>query len=352
MRPITLSILLLACLSSVAQDITAGITTLLRHRDSLHRSMLSSVRNRQRTIIQPHPQGGIDVAEVKSVPWGENGIQYLMVPGENLGVTSFSVADSTITLLSNSSNEVITLNKSTSGIHSRFRLSYSPLDIAADKDRYYILGDQGLSIYSGNGEKLHQIGVDSPLLRNTVNIYRKHDSTFANVTAALHIPLESNSERIGNPALTDSNFNPAIDISADTTYLVTPDFHDSDHGTYSLTTHHKVAAVYLIYSDAKNLILDEQTWLSQAPISVERHLVWIVRLAHPVVARLKIPNCYYVRVTKDFVYNNGAVYQLLTSPEGARIFKLTFNFERKGTGYPGPINSCQYHYNDHLLKEQ
>lgn len=75
-------------------------------------------------------QAYFDVEELSLTKWNlDDGIKYKQVPGANLGVVSFDDLDSKrLAFLSNSSNEIVIVNKNDGRAIKRFKIFYASRD--------------------------------------------------------------------------------------------------------------------------------------------------------------------------------------------------------------------------------
>jgi len=71
----------------------------------------------------------------------------------------------------------------------------------------------------------------------------------------------------------------------------------------------------------------------------------------PIIAKTRLPDCYFVHTNRDLTLSeSGAVFNMVTSPDGTFVFALTETSAAAGREYPPRVADAGYHYNDHLLR--
>jgi hypothetical protein len=122
----------------------------------------------------------------------------------------------------------------------------------------------------------------------------------------------------------------------------------------TFTSDKKLAGVYVVGSTHNRIVVDVQTYITESPISVERHLVSIAcssSAIDEIAADIKLPDCYYVLSNKELqVLSNGHVLEMITAPAGVLLFSLSETDHLKAQDFPAALRSEKYHFNDHLLK--
>lgn len=95
----------------------------------------------------------LNVQEINITEWNtKEGISYIQVPGANLGVMSFQVLDDIrIAFLSNSSNEIVIINRNDYQLSTRFSVISASRDFIYDKGLFYVLEVGKVVVYDEEG---------------------------------------------------------------------------------------------------------------------------------------------------------------------------------------------------------
>ena len=143
-------------------------------------------------------------------------------------------------------------------------------------------------------------------------------------------------------------------ITGENTYAVTVITADGKHFDRTFTTERPTAGIYVTGASADRVYVDEQTYITGNPISVERNIVSLSLTANGIGATVtvtKVPDCYYVLSNNDFHLSaNGTLLNMVTAPQGVYVFALTEAKASDAKAYPDYIAAVKYHFNDHMLK--
>jgi hypothetical protein len=286
------------------------------------------------------------------------GLPYSRVPGANLGATSFVVMDeSRIAFLCNSSNEIIITARSTGKSINKFGVSPSPRDFVYEKEVFYVLFENRVTEYDINGLELKTFSFP-PAFQGVEKLTRSGDASYLLLPSGNSLliekagtpvePVEYNGIVAGNGQFITTRITGTYTCSLK---VLLPDNRIVEK---SIGTGKKVAGIFVIGASGNRVLLDIQTFISENPIAVER----VVALADldqkgrmAFVNRSEIPDCYYVLSNKDFYMSvNGEIFNMITTPNGVYVFRLTETKTYDSEGYPSDLADTKYHSNENLIK--
>jgi hypothetical protein len=281
-----------------------------------------------------------------------DGVPYKSVPGANLGITSFEPMDKNRTaLLSDASNEILIMNPATGKTSVKFPVMPTPRDFAYDNGNFYVLNENQVNVYDETGKNVKSMPFPNTLV-GVGRIARYNNNTWLLLPSGNSVELETGTAKKGWITAT-GNFVAAV-LKNRNAYAVSITTADGKYDTKLFTTDKKTAGVYIVGSTADRIVLDVQTYISESPIQVERHLVSILLSSDvmgEIVSDVKVPDCYYVLSDKEFHLNkDGSVTHMITAPDGLHLFSLTETDVAKAIKYPSSVTAVKYHFNDHLLQ--
>ena len=301
----------------------------------------------------------LNVLQITSVQWDDaTGIPYQQLPGANFGATSFEIIDNTTTaFLCNGTNQIIITNNTNGKAIKTFNVAFAPRDFVYDNGLFYVLTEFKVSVYNQNGKEVNTFTFPTTYL-GVERLTRHNNATYLLLPSGNSLEIENNGKSIypselagtitakGHLVLTKINENNSYSIK------LTSNNNQTYEQTYTSTK--KVAGVFVIGATANRLILDVQTFVSENPITVERHIVSINITQNglqQIVSSTKVPDCYYVLSNKDFyVAPTGTIYNMVTAPAGVFVFSLSELNTDTITDYPSDLTSIKYHFNDHLIQ--
>jgi len=298
-----------------------------------------------------------NVQQVAAMKWDNNNLIYRQLPGANLGVTSFEMmGNGKIAFLSDASNEVIIADQTTGNVLNRFALQFVPRDFVYDNGYFYILGENNVYAYSETGNLTATIPYPASYV-GVERLARYNNSTYLLLPSGYSARIETDGQNVtpqGYLGWVTQSGNFVYTKLSGNTYSVKVLTTDGKIFDKSFTTDKKVGGVYVVGSTATEVVLDVQTFITESPIQVERHIVTIELNANGlgnITADSKVPDCYYVLSNKEIsLMPNGTIMNMVTSPQGAYVFALTqINLDGKAQTYPASLLSTKYHFNDHLI---
>lgn len=302
---------------------------------------------------------GYVVKEICKIQWDTpNGLRYKKVAGTNLGVTSFEIMDKNcIAFLSDASNEIIITEKLNGKALSRYTVANAPRDFVYDKGNFYVLFENSVIVYDEKGTTLKTIPYPNSLV-GVERIARYNNSTYLLLPSGNSVQIESASGASVNEVykgwITSSGMFVYGKLSSANSYMVQVSGADGKSYEKVFTTALRTAGVYVVGSTQNRVVFDIQTYVSESPIQVERHLVTIEFGSQglgDIISDIKVPDCYYVLSNKDFVLeDNGTILNMVTAPQGVLLFSLTEVERQKAQNYPASLLAIKYHFNDHLLQ--
>lgn len=290
----------------------------------------------------------------------QTGVPYVQVPGANLGATSFTLLDSNrLAFLSNSSNEVIIVDRLSGRSISRFVISFSPKDFVFANGSFYVLSDRNVVVFNEKGKELDRI--DFPAKYTGVErIARYGKSTYLLLPNgnSLYIQTDGQSTNVVHEQegwITSTGNFIAVKLNKGNGYFITVITPQGRRIEKTFFTDKKVAGVFVVGSSLSRLVVDVQTFISESPISIDRSITAISisdSTINGVILSKRNPTCYYVLSNKDLeISNDGTIYNMVTSTKGISVFSLTEIYSSKSKNYPADLLKVKYHFNDHLVSE-
>jgi len=289
--------------------------------------------------------------------WDEqSGLHYKQVPGFNLGVTSFAVIDKNkIAFLSDASNEIVIKSQSPDSILSRFPVLTAPRDFTYDNGNFYVLGESQVGVYDVTGKMVRSISYPASIV-GVERITRYNNATYLLLPSGYSAEIESAGnviQPLGHIGWITSSGNYVYTKISGNTYSVKVVTADGKVFEKSFTADKKVGGVYVVGSTTDRIVLDVQTFITESPIQVERHVVSIgfsTSGIGEIASTIKVPDCYYVLSNKELsVSADGSVTNMVSSPQGVYVFSLKETTNEKTQNYPDALLAVRYHFNDHLL---
>jgi len=306
-------------------------------------------------VASPGLKTGYSILELTQTAWNTpDGFPYQQVAGANLGVTSFEIIDNNrIAFLSDASNEILLIDQSTGKTKTKFSVLPTPRDFVYDQGLFYVLGDGTVSIYDQAGKSVSSIAIPESLA-GVGRITRFHNATYLLLPSGNSVLLGTSTLQGFKGWMTGSgNFIYTAILNANS-YAVQVNTADGKTFNTNFNTDKKVAGVYVVGSTSDRIMLDVQTYITESPISVERHLITISIGSGgigQVVSDKKIPDVYYVLSDKELsVLPDGSVLNMVSAPDGVHLFSLTETEITKTNDYPSAILASKYHFNDHLIQ--
>ena len=304
-------------------------------------------------------QTGLRVEQVSQTNWDvRSGLAYVRVPGTNLGAVSFAVLDEKrIAYLCNSTNEIVVVDRASGQAVTRFFVEPAPRDFVYSDGHFFVLADDSVRRYDEAGRLSGKFPFPRTY-RGVERLERFANATYLLLPSGNSVMIESDGRSL--PAdetegwMSASGRRVETRIGRNGDYRVRVFENDGTSREADFSADGKVAGVFAVGSTGERLILDVQTFRSEAPVSVERTLV-VIRLdadgIGPIIAKTRLPDCYFVYSNRDLTLSeSGAVFNMVTSPDGTFVFALTETSAAAGREYPPRIADAGYHYNDHLLR--
>jgi hypothetical protein len=300
-----------------------------------------------------------NVKLVSKTKWDSvTGVLYTKVPGANLGATSFEViSNNQIAFLSNSNSEIVIINRNTGKSVKRVPLTCVPRDFVYDNGYFFILSENHITQINFNGVEVNKFLIPNYLV-GIEKLVRYNNSTYLLLPNGNNLKIEEEGktiQAIEKPGyITNTGYSVNTIIYKNNSYSVDITTNNGKSlGSKLFTMDKKIAGVYVIGVISNRIVLDVQTFISENPISVERFIV-SVKLYNSsignVIAKIKVPDCYYVLSNKDFTLTrNGSLFNMITSPNGVYVFSLKES-SGNNTGYPSYITKTKYHFNYNLIK--
>jgi len=284
------------------------------------------------------------------------GLVYKQVPGFNIGVTSFEMLDKDrIAFLSDASDEIIITDELTGKVLNRFAVSFVPRDFVYDNGNFYVLGENNVYVYDENGNAVKAIPYPSSYV-GVERLARYNNSTYLLLPSGWSVRIETDGNVVtpsGYMGWVTQSGNFVYTKLSGNTYSVKVLTAAGKIFDKSFTTDRKVGGVYVVGSTSSEVVLDVQTFITESPIQVERHIVTIELTPNGlgnIVSNIKVPDCYYVLSNKEIsVLQDGTVLNMVTSPQGVYVFSLSEMVTGKAQSYPASLLSIKYHFNDHLI---
>lgn len=310
---------------------------------------------------QDQKAGSLNVQELSLTKWdSQEGISYKEVPGANLGATSFEVMDDNrIAFLANSTSEIIIANQASGKAIKRFDVSFAPRDFSYSDGYFFVLTGSRVVQYHESGNAVNTFSFPESYA-GVERLARYDHATYLLLASGNSLMIESNGHSIESHErkgwITGAGHFVETQLNGGNSYSIRITTGDATSYEKELVTDKMVAGVYVVGSTNNRLALDVQTFISEAPVSIERSLVQIELDSDgigPIVTTTRVPDCYYVLSNKDFsLKEDGTLLNMVTSPEGVFVFSLS-EASTLGTArnyYPYLIAQTTYHFNDHLVQ--
>ena len=299
-----------------------------------------------------------DVMQVSEVKWDSTlGIPYKMVPGANLGATSFSVVDHTrIAYLSNATSEIIITNRATGKAVRKFQVVFAPRDFVYDKGHFYVLSENLVTVYDSTGKETRNIPIPDSYL-GIERLTRYGDATYLVLPSGNSLVIESAGEPIQSKefegVITDAGYFVKTQFTGINSYSLKVTMTDKSYEKIFFTDK-KIAGVFVVGTTRKRIVLDVQTFISENPIFVERSILSIELKTDEIgniVSKTNVPDIYYVLSNRD-VYATGAgeIYNMVSAPSGLFVFSLSEIKSGITRDYPITLRRTKYYFTNHLLK--
>lgn len=301
---------------------------------------------------------GQSIHEILHLSWNAaKGVPYMQVPGANLAATSMAVVDQHhIALLCNSTSEILVFNKVTKTTTKRFAVGFAPRDFVYDDHLFYVLLETMVVKYDQQGVEKGRYTIPSNVL-GVERLSRFNDETYLLIPDGNSLKIEAKGFPIKPVAYfgwpTMSGMFMRTQLKGALAYQVQILQPDGPPLLLSFTTKRPIAGVYLVGMENDKLYLDVQSFVSEAPIAVERNLV-VVGLSPnrlgTVLATVKIPDCYYALSNRELLHiSTGEVLSMVSTPDGLSIFQMVFGSTTNPISFPSHIANLKYHFNDHLI---
>jgi hypothetical protein len=300
-----------------------------------------------------------DVNQIVFKTWSTpDGLPYMKGPGVNLGVTSFQVVDDTrIAFLDNAGSEITLVNRKDNSILDRLPIVFAPRDFVYDHGSFYVLYGNEIVVYSVAGRETARYPFDDRY-RGTERLTRYNNATYLLLPSGNSCMVQNDNETLKSTReyegwITQSgNFIATkINENAYTVKIITP---AGKAFTRTFTTHGKAAGAFVVGCTANRVAIDVQTFLSEAPVSVERKIVSIEFTDNglgDILNTRQALTCYYVLSHRDWeIEPDNTVYNMVTSPDGLFLFSLTESKSTAIKDYPPALLKMRYHFNNNLVK--
>ena len=301
---------------------------------------------------------GWNVQQVSTTAWNsQDGIPYVEVPGANLGATSFQLLDgSKIAFLSNATNEIIITDKTSGKVINKFPVLFAPRDFVFDKGFFHVLNESYVFVYNENGAEVNNFQIPASCL-GVERLAHFNGATYLLLPSGNSFKIESGGNAVAEETqgwITSSGNFISTKLNGRNSYSATIITSGGMKFEKTFSTNKNTAGVYVVGSTATRIYLDVQEFISESPISVERKLISVELNANGlgnIISSVKMPDCYYVLSNKElYAAADGAVFNMVTSPQGIFIFSLAETKSDKAKEYPASVTSVKYHFNDHLVQ--
>ncbi|HEV7231211.1 MAG TPA: hypothetical protein VGO45_07785 [Bacteroidia bacterium] len=313
------------------------------------------------TAIQAHAAAapaGLNVRPVSVSSWNSpDGLPYKEFPGVNLGVTSFEMMGTDrIAFLSNASDEIIITDQGSGKAVSRFAVAFAPRDFAYDRGAFYVLNERSLTVYTSNGNILNTVSLPADAL-GVEHLARYGNESYLQLPSGNSLKIESAGQacepRESEGWVTGAGHFVKTGISGNSYSVVVNTVSGQRFEKTFQAGSRKTAGVYVTGAMADKIYLDVQTYISESPIQVERHIVAIGLNKDglgSVSSDIKIPDCYYVLSNTDLRVTAGGLHNMITAPSGVFVYSLSESGDVASKGaYPPAIEKIKYHFNEHLV---
>ncbi|MGP8215751.1 MAG: hypothetical protein ACLQQ4_09335 [Bacteroidia bacterium] len=300
----------------------------------------------------------IGVQQISTSKWNTtDGIPYKQGPGINMGAISFEVlSGNKIAYLCNATNEIIITDATSGSAIKKFAVIFAPRDFVYDNGFFYVLNDRVVAVYDDNGNIAKNITFPASYT-GVERLSRYGNATYLLLPSGNSLKIEASGQQVEAKEyqgwITQAGYFITTKISGGNSYSFSVNNGDKILDEKSFSTDKKVAGVYVAGATADHIYLDVQTFVTESPISVERHIVEIEYSAGKIgniVASIKVPDCYYVLSNNDFhLSTSGTLLNMVTAPQGIYVFSVT-ETKTNATDYPDFILATKYHFNDHLIQ--
>ena len=300
-----------------------------------------------------------DVKQITAKTWtSPDGLPYTRGPGVNLGVTSFQIIDDArIALLNNAASEITLVSSKDNSIIDRLPVAFSPRDFVYDNGLFYVLYSREIVAYTIAGSEKARYPFDGRYM-GTERLTRYNNATYLLLPSGNCCMVQSDNESLKTTREYEGWITPtgnfiATKISG-ATYSVKVITPQGKTFTRTFVTNNKAAGAFVVGCTANRVTLDIQTFLSEAPVSVERLIVSIELTDNgigDIVNSKQALNCYYVLSNMDWIVKpDNTVYNMVTAPDGLHIFSLKENTSATVNDYPPALLKMRYHFNNNLVK--
>ncbi len=311
------------------------------------------------TFSQEQVANKFDVSQVSFIAWNSKvGLPYAQVPGANLGATSFElISQNQIAFLNNASNEIIITDINSGKLAKKFSIINDPRDFTYEMGLFYVLFENNVIVYDTSGILKHQFSFPKHYNGRAARLTRFENSTYLLLSSGNSLKIETARTNTivqeyegwitirGLFVKTQVNGN---------SYSVKVIDKSGKNFQKTFVTDKKAAGIFIVGISKNNLVLDVQTFISENPVQIDRHIVSVELKTSEVgsaIASINVPEIYYVLSNKDFsVSPDGRILNMLTSPNGTYIFSLLDSKNRSSKGYPASLTMTKYHFNNNLLK--
>jgi hypothetical protein len=304
------------------------------------------------------PKKTYAVKEICKTAWDSpKGLSYKKVAGANLGVTSFEVMDKKrVAFLSDAVNEIVIAEKLNGNALSRFVVAANPRDFVYDKNKFYVLCENAVFVYDEKGTLVKTISYRNSFV-GVARITRYNNGTYLLLPSGNSVQIENAAGNQVTEAhkgwITASGAFISGKLNGTNSYMVQVNVNGKNYEKV-FTSNFKTAGVYVVGCTQNTVVLDVQTYVSESPIQVERHLISIelnVQGLGEITSDIKMLDCYYVLSNKDVApADDGSVLNMVSAPQGVLLFSLTPSADEKAPNYPTHLRTIKYHFNDHLLQ--
>ena len=294
---------------------------------------------------------------VKNFEWKTpNGLPYSKDFSGNYSVEVYQQPDNNhYAFLSKSAHAILVFNRITGLKEKEISLPFSPVDLAASHDRYYVAGTQNLYVFDSNGKITNKwfFGKDIKFV-NSMKLIDNHvymistdqktwsfDKTHTHLIKHDGIILKKN---LYGKVFKRGKHQFEIDLAETGKEAVT-----------KIITDKKLLGTVRISGISGTLLYVEvQTILHEVPLKVKRNIRIYQTAQSDIhqVSSIALPDMYYTYIKHDIVISDTTLDILITTPEKAGIYQLK-NPEPttmpQEIYLPRQLYEKSYLYNDHLL---
>ena len=300
-----------------------------------------------------------DVNQVAVKTWNTpDGLPYMRGPGVNLGVTSFQIIDEQrIALLNNAGSEITLVRSKDNSILDRLPVVFAPRDFVYDNGLFYVLYSKEIVVYTVAGSEKARYPFDERYL-GTERLTRYNSATYLLLPSGNCCMIQNDNEQLKTTKEFEGWITPTGNFVATrisgATYSVKVITPEGKIFTRTYTTNNKAAGAFVVGCTANRVTLDIQTFLSEAPVMVERLIVSIELTDNglgDIVNSKQALNCYYVLSNVDWIVKpDNTVFNMVTAPDGLHIFSLKESASATVNDYPPALLKMRYHFNNNLVK--